>query len=655
MMTQLVPDPWTPVTFKQSDAGIDVGVWGRTYQFCGSPLPTSIVTNGREMLTGPVRLVGELDGEDIQWSPDGAGVILHSRADDQVVLIGHQRCQRLVLNTAMWIEYDGAMFIDVKIMPGEGVDDESPIELPKLHMEIPLTAEAATLFHYWPHRGLGIELDHTTENSGGVPADGMAIPFKPFIWLGWEEGGLSWFTESAKNWQPADADGAIEVVRDGDSVVLRLRLLDSEPVAWKNQVLQWRRRVAPLTFRMGLQATPMKPMVRDTAGRHMAFNFNHQVATTPDKYREGRTVFDRMVDDGVTMAVFHEAWQPIQNYGFSDKVSEVREAVNLCHENGMKVLAYFGYELATLAPEWGDFADDCLAQNPDGVPAGGWRRWPHQRDYVVCTHSDWADELVARIIDAMDTFGFDGLYLDQTNVPFGCCNESHGCGWRDANGNLQPTYPILAAREVMRRLYEVVHARGGWIDLHSSSCCVTPTMSFGHSYYDGEHLIWNEKFSKDPVPNVGLEAFRAEFIGWNFGIPADYMASATQAFPLVHGILDRPLPEKAESRIPVRKALQMFDADAAEFLGYWRKDLPFTAGPAESVKISAYRHADRLLLIVANLSGSDTMDVDVAVDLAAAGLSGAAHDMLDDEAVELTDGRATFSLEPLAMKLIRVE
>ena len=55
--------PWPPMRIHQGDAGIDVGVWGRTYRFANRPLPTSIESAGREILAGPVRLVGELDGE----------------------------------------------------------------------------------------------------------------------------------------------------------------------------------------------------------------------------------------------------------------------------------------------------------------------------------------------------------------------------------------------------------------------------------------------------------------------------------------------------------------------------------------------------------------------------------------------------------------
>ena len=653
MPASRVPDPWTPVWVSETDGGFDVGVQGRALHFGeGSALPVGINTGGREILTGPMRLVGETDGEEMVWETRNANCTVHSRDNGQCTLIGWQSCQRMAVNTAMWIEYDGCTWLDVKVMPWEAEDGDPPLAVPKLHLEIPIAADAATLFHFWPQKAPGMLLDHDAANSGAV-GNGLALPFKPFLWLGWEEGGLSWFAESNKGWQPADPQGTIEVVRDGDSIVLRLRLLDSEPAIWKDQPLLWARRPAPITFRMGFQPTPVKPWAGDVHTQRIAFHYTHKVGEHKDDHREGLTVLERMVEDGIRTVICHEAWQLIQNYGFSHEPKKVRASVDLCHSHNMKVLAYFGYELASLAPEWGDAADKCLVLNDDGVPGGGWRRWPSQRDYVVCTNSYWGDKTVELIGDAVDRFGFDGLYLDQTGVPFGCCNEAHGCGWRDADGTLHPTYPIRAARGVMQKLYDIIHPRGGWIELHQSSCCVTPSLAFGHSYYDGEHLHWNADHANYPLETIGLDAFRAEFMGWNYGVPADYMAAGEhQALPLVHGVLNRPLPTRQENRHSVWDVLEGFDVDSAQFLGYWREELPVTVD-AETVKASAYLRAGEMLLIVANLSGRETVEAAVTVDVAAAGLhSGAAIDATSDEAVPIADGLMAFSLAPHAFRLI---
>ena len=122
--------------------------------------------------------------------------------------------------------------------------------------------------------------------------------------------------------------------------------------------------------------------------------------------------------------------------------------------------------------------------------------------------------------------------------------------------------------------------------------------------------------------------------------------------PLVHGVLNRPLPTRQENRHSVWDVLEGFDVDSAQFLGYWREELPVTVD-AETVKASAYLRAGEMLLIVANLSGRETVEAAVTVDVAAAGLhSGAAIDATSDEAVPIADGLMAFSLAPHAFRLI---
>jgi hypothetical protein len=38
------------------------------------------------------------------------------------------------------------------------------------------------------------------------------------------------------------------------------------------------------------------------------------------------------------------------------------------------------------------------------------------------------------IKNLLDTFDFDGIYIDGMMYPKGCMNEEHGCGYRDENG-----------------------------------------------------------------------------------------------------------------------------------------------------------------------------------------------------------------------------
>ncbi len=140
--------------------------------------------------------------------------------------------------------------------------------------------------------------------------------------------------------------------------------------------------------------------------------------------------------------------------------------------------------------------------------------------------------------------------MDGTIEPFGCANEAHGCGYRTADGELRVTYPILAVRRFMRRLYEALHPKGKLINAHQSGYCGTPTLAFVHSYWDGEHIGGGEVASLDDLlKKLPLESFRAEFMGKNFGVPCEFLVSMRSrgwtidydlAITLLHDVLVRP-------------------------------------------------------------------------------------------------------------------
>ncbi|MHB1459640.1 MAG: hypothetical protein ACYC0V_22235, partial [Armatimonadota bacterium] len=113
------------------------------------------------------------------------------------------------------------------------------------------------------------------------------------------------------------------------------------------------------------------------------------------------------------------------------------------------------------------------------------------------------------IKEGMNLYSYDGVYLDGTTMPIQCANETHGCGYRDESGKLHCTYPIFGRREFMKELYRIVKAKGGFINVHQSSCSLTPLLAFVDSYFDGEHIQGDTEFTIDKLP---LDSFCAEFM-----------------------------------------------------------------------------------------------------------------------------------------------
>jgi hypothetical protein len=634
-MDQVLP-PWTEVMAEMIDEVVNVSVWGRTYGFAGDPLPTSILTGGEEVLASPVRLVGTVDKNPISWERKGA--FLFRKDNAQATISGWQANGSLIVNTTSQVEFDGLMRVDMAIMPQRGA---SP-KLEELWLEIPLKADRATLFHYWPGSW------GSAANSGAIPEEGFAMPFKPFVWLGWEEGGLSWFTESDKGWQPKDANRYIEIVRQGEETLLRLHILDSEPER------------LPLTLTFGFQATPVKPVPKDFHEWRICHGASYGIEKRP--VEEGKTVLDSMAELGVKTLIFHEHWTPIQNYWETTHKAELRQLVTECHKRGIKLLLYFGYELSTLAPEWGELSDQVLVKNAQGGLAGGYHRQPEQRDYIVCYNNRWQDDLVEGVARAMDRYGFDGVYLDGTIEPWGCANELHGCGYRDSAGNLKATYPIFAVRKLMSRLYALIHPRGGFVNAHQSTCCVTPTLAYCHSYWDGEQFGGGE-LAGDPLQKLPLAAFKAEFMGRNFGVPCEFLVyekppqwtfEHALAFTLLHDVRVRPggYGRQLEMMSKIWKAMSDFGVSEAEWHPYWRNQQYVSAEP-ESVKVSLYMRESQVLLAVSNLSADQEVEGKISLNISTPGSS--ACDAITGESLTLEGNCLRLTLPPMKARLVRAK
>lgn len=190
-----------------------VHIIGRDYTFGPDGMITSVVSQGHELLAAPIRVVAVEDGEPAVWDMDypnnESESFIQRRNDSQVVICGAMQSERFVIDTCYTVEYDGNIDIDFKVMPrGKtvaqilGIAEAKPVrfQLDKLWLEIPLKAEAFSLFHMYPNSDMKFE-DNTIRPcgamtmSGKIPEQSVGMPFKPLLWLGNEERGLGWFAE----------------------------------------------------------------------------------------------------------------------------------------------------------------------------------------------------------------------------------------------------------------------------------------------------------------------------------------------------------------------------------------------------------------------------------------------------------------------------
>ncbi len=648
-----IPSPFLPVEVTTENLEHTVRTLGRTCTFGVNSMPNSIKVNGNEILSAPIRVVMREDGEESVWDTDypnnESESFIFSRSDEGTVICGSMRSERFVINTCFRIEYDGCMVVDLKLMTkggtvaqGYGLEARKPLRylLDHMWLEIPLKKEFIELYNISPEREIyfadGTKTDDAYLNfAGKLPEQNFSLGFMPTVWLGSEKAGFGFFAENNRYWQTADETKAYEIIKQGDEVILRVHLLDSQPIPWTNETNGQPGPFFPICFRFGFQTTPVKPFPKNSypiRGLHLDCFIK-----TPGNYRDfldDKNRFDRLVEKGVDTLVLHEKWNKIQNsFELSEYTREqIKYIVSECHKRGIKVLTYFGYEMSSLHPDYIDVRHRNSAISDldrplvklNGEFQGGWYRVPSQRATWCCYGSEeWADRFINGVTEVIDTCHIDGVYLDGTAHANFCSNTEHGCGWYDYNGKLHGSYPILATRKLFKRLYDVVESRGGIINVHDSGYGKFYALPFIHLCWHGEDLqaiFMHKKLEKMPI-----DVLRAAYTGRTMGVPVELISyewrpvwTIEHALALagIHGILPRPndIEHPLDLISDVWKIYNTFPMESSDFVPYWDSDITVSD---DRVKVSYYRYtaydgSKQLLAFCTNVSKENVSDVKVS-------------------------------------------
>jgi hypothetical protein len=620
------PAPYTPVEAAPSG----FRCLGRKTELGALLLPEQILSAGQPLLAGPVRIVTEpalLDGA------KGKSRVTET-SGDKAVWEWAGESQGFRIAARMTGECDGFCWYDIELAP------KRPLRLSSIRLEIPRPAATARYLHTanftWSHFSQGLP------EAGGKWSD----KFTPYVWLGDEERGLAWCAESDRGWLLREPKRALEVQTTGSVVVLRVNVLDHEEEL-----------SAPVTLRFGLQASPVKPVSfawRAKARLLHGVNYESWKAGA-----DGRTLLDRVQEAGVRTVVFHQDWSEYYGQVTPWGSGRLRQLISECHKRDLKLLVYVGYGLARSAPELKGHHDAWSA-----VPLIPWTT-PSRTEFeafdATCARSGWADWLVRGLDRLFSEYELDGLYFDGTTEAWRCQNQQHGCGWKDAGGKDHPEYPILAVRQMMRRIAEVVHAHrpNAILDVHMSASLSLPTLAFCDSYWNGEQF---ESYTAGDKFELPLHAFRTEFMGYAHGLEAEFLCYEKHPFTLdeaialawLHGVEVRPFPDSLSRISPIWSALDHFGASAAGWLPYWKS--PGATAPDESVKISAYVKPGNALLFVSHLKrepGSSQVQLDRRrLGLKQGTLS--AVDALTGAAVALEDDTLPLTFEGMTFRLIEV-
>ena len=671
-----------PVTSIEKENSYQVNVWNRTYTISNAPFFSSILSGGKEILASPIRVAGNAFGKQIEWE-NFENFEMTEGSDKAITYVQASKFKELILNTSLTVNYDGMIKCDIKLCPegyhrgsvyGRNVTQEEVMTLDRLYLEIPLKKEFAKFYHINP-AGITYINDKPVESQDAglktmdfVPESNLVLPFKHSVYLGNDYAGLSVFFESDKGWRINDSTRVIECINQEDCVLLRVHLLDDEHLDWLEKGEFNGGFLYPISFSFGMQATPVKPI---TCNPYMQKGFHtHGVFRGEfllDKPMPDATDDEIMVDalarQGVEYLYVHERWSDLQNSFWltTNTAKRLKYIIKLAHDRGMKVIPYFGFELATLSPLCNENFMEYKLQREDNYydfMHGIYVRTPHQRDLSVCYKSKYSQIFLDGVKKLMDEYGFDGIYLDGTYSVNHCLNEKHGCGYRDKDGNLHATYPIWAQREMCEKLYEIVHTRGGIINIHTSNNFPVPLLAFADSIWDGE--VIQPFLIAGKLDSVPEGHFRSVYTGKPLGIFANvitYTNPPTWTFHqalstiIPFGVISRPQNnyEQLNEIASVWRAYDDIDVATAKFNPYYENGVKTSS---TKVKVSYFENNGDILAIIANAFNSPTGKVTVEFD----GKFKKAVNKMTSETVLLTNGnQLTVEFENFDYNLIKLE
>ncbi len=579
--------PWTPMQVRQHSDGFSVHCWEREYRFGNGLLPLQITAQGEPLLKSPMALKVLSGRTPLRWATSLAQVKNASDYEVNVVTTATADTQqgKVTIEANFHLEYDGVMLLSLKFQTPAGFSADS------VTLDIPLHEQRALYRHGW-------QADLKTF-SGALPAGTGAVQqgaFLPAFWLGDNDRGLFWFSESAQHWPNWKSETAFQAVRENQAVTMRFNLLSGQAVPQN-----WR-------FEFGLQATPVKPLPRDWR--------RHQLTPSPKATAEiywPTPAQDAVKHFGYAQARNPEVFQNRVNASKAAGRAAVPYTLLTAVSGGSPEWKWFGKEWDVKAGDHG--SGDVVAT---GAPI----------HYVSPTQKSWHDFVIWKTKQFIETHKLGGIYHD-LSYPFAWAVPEVNTGWFDGK-EWQKTHPMLAYRDLYRRNRAMVKAANPDALLigHMSSRIHIPVLGYEDAYLNGETFLTAMRGKESYLDVMGLDQWRAEYTGRQWGVMPIFLPE----FDTVHRATIEPTRGLAALLLlhdtgvwsilsngnvwkQMYDAMHSFGYIDSDFIPYWDATPPAKTDMAD-VYASAYKRADgRALVVVGNTSkeartGTVTLDTE---------------------------------------------
>jgi hypothetical protein len=566
-----VTKPYMPI----KGTGATLQMLGRSVRFGGFGLPESIVSNGREILAGPIAMTLETDSANTRLGGKNPSVLKESGAEVARACSGGAG---LLAGTSTWkLDYDG--YIDYRI----SLTAKSAGEVKDIRLEIPIRKDVAAYM-----MGLG--------RKGGYRPDEWKWTWDKAranntVWIGDYNAGLycklkietdPWdiATLSAlpKAWHN-DGKGGCEVVEQGDQVIIRAYSGPRKLAAGER-----------LDFCFGLLITPVKPLDPD----HWKQRHYHFYKDVPK--------IDDIAKTGASIVNIHQGndLNPYINYPFVT-ANKLKTYVDEAHSKGLKAKIYYTVrELSNRVAElWAlrSLGDEVFL---DG--AGGGDSWLVEHlgsSYVPAWHDPLPD---GEIDAAMHTTGLSrwhNYYLE-------------GLSWLIKNVGIDGLYldGIGYDRQIMKRVRRMMEQSrpslaGGdmgecLIDFHSGNefpfndMRISPACKYMEHFPYIDSLWFGEGYDYDETPDYWL----VEISGIPFGLYGEMLQGGGNPWRgMLYGMTNR-LGWGGDPKA-IWKVWDDFGIGDSKTIGYWDPACPVKTDNKD-VLATAYVKPGKTLISLAS-------------------------------------------------------
>jgi len=656
-VTGILP-PYSPIKHTaKGKYALTTSAW----DFSRSVLPDRLVVKGMPILTREMELIVERGGSPVPMTPDGdLRVVRESGTEVQLA--------RYCKSSDLKIELRGTLLYDALLLGTVTLQPSKPISVDRALLRITFPAEVARYIRYNTLRGGGSETRPWRFGFGPITAPGekfepkynllngrwknewrpavysqpnaeiwkwSEVDWLPEVWIGDEERGLAWFAESDQGWSYGAGDDTFVLKREGERVVAELRFI-AAPIELTE----------PRTIRFALQATPPKPAHPDWHQLRLSgvTNTFAKRGGVDEAFYRKNTAF---------ASIWHSLWSEGCSTPRVKSPDKLKEFVQGCHASGVAVFPY-------LAPTHIEL------HTPEGYYYGKatqeWAKIPYQESVPIsvsdkdkitgavktCVNSFFADWMAKGVGDLIDQYDIDGIYFDNCTIRE-CSNTEHGCGWRDADGEVHATIPFMAIRRFFMLVRNEFHKRGKPPLIWCHGAESPAEISFIDFSVLGEGV-----YGLDHTEQLSLPEMRANFIGPNqsgfvrvflpqFGYGHEpkeaYREEVTRhllALTALHGTPAWWIFCNATPFAKMANAMDRLGDGPVEFVPYWKWDVNKSLNP-QGVYASMYKGHRGVVIATSNLSekGVEAL-LPIAALRAAMSKWSSTTDILDGGKVEVT-------------------